>query len=147
MLIDRVSDSKVYEDAIREIQSIVRASITPEYIKSQQPHQESTLIARKNSISKTADLKLDVARKKPEPGFLDLLGQALGISEQKGYCIRSGEAIAYDVRHPLCSKHYEAWKEYHDPDYKENFCHRCGERHRTSVNKPLCLSCFKKEQS
>jgi hypothetical protein len=81
----------------------------------------------------------------PAVGFFKEIGKALGLSEQKGYCIRGGEEIAYDVDRPLCREHFGVWKEHEDPDYKEHYCHRCGERHRTSFRKPLCSSCFKNE--
>jgi phosphatidylserine/phosphatidylglycerophosphate/cardiolipin synthase-like enzyme len=144
VLIDKVTDAKVFEDAVREIQSIVRASVAPEQI-AQQPQQITSGIIVKNPTFKANDLKQNVLPKKSEPSFLDRLGQAFGLSEQNGYCIRSGEPIPYDTTHPLCLKHYDAWKEYKDPDYKEHYCHRCGERHRTTFRQPLCLSCQKKK--
>jgi len=52
-----------------------------------------------------------------------------------------------DVTHPLCLKHYNVWKEHSDPDYKEKYCHICGQPHKTSFNKPVCLSCFNKHKS
>lgn len=61
-----------------------------------------------------------------------------------GYCIRGGEKIPYDVTHPLCLKHYDVWKEHGDVDYKEHYCHRCGEHHRTTFKKALCPSCYNK---
>jgi hypothetical protein len=64
-----------------------------------------------------------------------------------GFCIRGGEIIPLDTTHPLCLKHYNVWKEHSDPDYKEKYCHICGQQHKTSFSKPLCLSCFKKSVS
>ena len=61
----------------------------------------------------------------------------------KGYCIRSGEPIKYDVTHPLCFMHFEVWREHSNPDYKEHYCHRCGKEHRTTFRQPLCRSCQK----
>jgi hypothetical protein len=61
-----------------------------------------------------------------------------------GFCIRGGETIPFDATHPLCLKHYNVWKEHNDPEYKEKYCHMCGQLHKTSFSKPLCLSCFKK---
>jgi phosphatidylserine/phosphatidylglycerophosphate/cardiolipin synthase-like enzyme len=141
VLINRVNDSKVYEDAMQEIQSIARASVKQELSLPRRPQPVLTETAVKSPPGYTKNLKPDVVHQKPEPSFLDRLGQALGMSEQKGYCIRSGEPIAYDVSHPLCIKHQEAWNEYRDPDYKEHYCHRCGEKYRTSFRQPLCRSC------
>jgi len=65
-------------------------------------------------------------------------------SSANGFCIRGGEIIPLDTTHPLCLKHYNVWKEHGDPEYKEKYCHICGQPHKTSFSKPLCLSCFKK---
>ena len=67
--------------------------------------------------------------------------------QPKGYCIRGSEKIPFDVTHPFCREHYKSWGKYKDPNFKENYCHLCGEYHQTSFNKPLCLSCFKKNNS
>jgi hypothetical protein len=65
-----------------------------------------------------------------------------------GFCIRGGETIPFDATHPLCLKHYNVWKEHNDDlEYKEKYCHMCGQPHKTSFSKPLCLSCFKKNTS
>ena len=66
-------------------------------------------------------------------------------SANDGYCIRGGENISFDATHPFCIDHYRVWDK--DPEHKEHYCHLCGERHQTSFNKPLCLSCFKKSKS
>lgn len=65
-------------------------------------------------------------------------------SAVNGFCIRGGEIIPLDTTHPLCLKHYNVWKEHSDPEYKEKYCHMCGQLYKTSLSKPLCLSCFKK---
>jgi hypothetical protein len=65
-------------------------------------------------------------------------------SAVNGFCIRGGEIIPLDTTHPLCLKHYNVWKEHSDPEYKEKYCHMCGKLYKTSLSKPLCLSCFKK---
>lgn len=68
-------------------------------------------------------------------------------SANGGYCIRGGEKISFDVTRPFCIDHYKVWEKHKDPEYKEHYCHLCGDRHQTSFNKPLCLSCFKKIKS
>lgn len=78
-------------------------------------------------------------------GFFKEIGKALGLSERNGYCIRGGEKITYNEDHPLCSEHFDVWKEHGNPNYKEHYCHRCGERSTTSYSKPLCLSCFREK--
>jgi hypothetical protein len=147
VLIDRVSDVNLYEKAVREIQSIERASVKPEDKISQQYHQVTVENAPKIPTPKPTSAKQDFVHKKPEFSILGEIGKALGLSEKKGYCIRGGETIPLDVTHPLCGKHFAVWKEHSDPEYKEKYCHICGQHHKTSFSKPLCLSCFKKSVS
>jgi len=85
VLINRVADAKVFEDALREIQSIVRASVQI----AQQPQKINNGIPVKNSTFKVNESKPDFITKKPEPSFLNKLSQAFGLSDQNGYCIRS----------------------------------------------------------
>jgi len=144
VLIDKVIDGKVFEDAVREIQSIVRASVNPEQI-ALQPQQVTNVTTVKNPTYQTNDLKPEANIKKPEPSLLNRLGQAFGLSEQDGYCIRGDETIQYDVKHPLCHKHYDIWKTHSDINYPEHYCHDCGKKYKTTFRLPLCPSCYKKE--
>jgi len=147
VLINRVSDANVYINAVREIQSIERASTPPEDKTPQQHQQITSGTAPKIPTSKTNDRKQDVGHKKQAFSILEELGKALGLSEKAGYCIRGGEKIPFDTNRPFCIEHYRSWEKHKDPEYKEHYCHLCGERHPTSFNRPLCLSCFKKNKS
>lgn len=66
-----------------------------------------------------------------------------------GYCIRCGEKIAFDPKHPLCDKCYPVWAKYSDSKYAEKYCHICGKdipSHKSCYDKPICRSCYKKYQ-
>jgi hypothetical protein len=52
-------------------------------------------------------------------------------------------AIAYNAHAPYCSTGYAAWKRYANRNYTEKYCHRCGQTHATSMNRPLCVECYK----
>lgn len=68
-------------------------------------------------------------------------------TKQKGYCIRCGATIAYDLKAPYCPVHYRVWNKFKDPDYEEEFCHWCGTPNElTTMNRPLCNSCYKKSR-
>jgi hypothetical protein len=58
-----------------------------------------------------------------------------------GYCIRTGEQIPYDPSKPLTWSAYETWAEFGNPDYREKYCHSCGNHYGTSVRRPLCERC------
>jgi predicted ATPase len=64
---------------------------------------------------------------------------------KKGHCIRCDAAIELDPGYPLCNKCYKIWSEFSNPEYEEKYCHICGKIYNTSMRKPLCSSCFKKE--
>ena len=58
-----------------------------------------------------------------------------------GHCIRCGVGISLNTEKPLCNDDYKRWNRYQNTDYEENYCHRCGKKHDTSMAKPLCRSC------
>ena len=58
-----------------------------------------------------------------------------------GHCIRCGVGIPLNAEKPLCVKDFRSWNRHHNPDFEENYCHRCGEQHDTSMAEPLCHRC------
>ena len=134
-------DQDVFVDARKEADFIIKTAEIVTTVSKQNIRASNVNVNDRRKILKTKEK----VQNSPAVGFLKEIGKALGLSEQKGYCIRGGEEIPYNVDYPLCGKHFFLWKEYADPDYKEHYCHRCGERHRTSFSRPLCLSCFKNE--
>jgi hypothetical protein len=75
--------------------------------------------------------------------FNDLVDDAAG-TPRKGFCVRCGQPIDFDTRHPLCPAHYAKWSVYKKPDYPEKYCHRCGESSKVSKREPLCPVCSKR---
>ena len=57
----------------------------------------------------------------------------------KGYCIRTGAEIPFNVEKPLSYEAYKSWSKYSDKDYAEKYCHFSGEpsHGETSVSKPI----------
>jgi hypothetical protein len=68
-------------------------------------------------------------------------------SIKTGFCIRCKTKITLDPLHPYCTKCYTSWKKYKDSNYSEKYCHICGKEMKTSLNKPSCYSCFKKNRN
>lgn len=73
---------------------------------------------------------------------------------EKGFCIRCQEHIGYDPERPFCRRCYRKWAEWEDPEYVENYCHRCGREAaevRTSgalsMERPECLSCYRERRA
>lgn len=67
---------------------------------------------------------------------------------QPGYCIRTGEKIAFDPERPLSYQAYKSWAQFGNEDYQENFCHYSGEpsKGETSVRRPILYKNWKKAQ-
>lgn len=51
----------------------------------------------------------------------------LGDEPPMGYCIRTGEAIPFDVMKPLSDRAFNSWIQFGDGSYPEAFCHFSGE--------------------
>ena len=60
-------------------------------------------------------------------------------ASQKGYCIRTGKEIAFDIQIPYSDKAFKSWERFGDADYPEKYCHFSGEpsKGKTSMNKPV----------
>jgi phosphatidylserine/phosphatidylglycerophosphate/cardiolipin synthase-like enzyme len=65
-----------------------------------------------------------------------------------GYCIRCGSRIKLDPEHPYCLADYQKWKKFEDKAYieKNGGCHICGKPNNSSMEKPVCKDCYKKNK-
>ena len=140
VLLTLKEDHDVFLEARAEADFIVQTAEIDRTVKKQSIRASNIDVNDRHKKPKAKEKE----QNSPAGGFLEEIGKALGLSEQKGYCIRGGEKIPYNVDCPLCSRHLVGWKKHKDPDYKEHYCHRCGKRYRTSFNRPRCPSCFKK---
>jgi len=59
-----------------------------------------------------------------------------------GHCIRCAMSIPFDTEKPYCIKCFQKWNK--DLDYKEKYCHYCGEASQVKFEYPLCRSCYRK---
>jgi phosphatidylserine/phosphatidylglycerophosphate/cardiolipin synthase-like enzyme len=67
-------------------------------------------------------------------------------SKQKGYCIRTGVEMPFNVEKPLSYEAFKEWNKYANVDYAEKYCHFSGEKSdgQTSVSKPILNKNWKK---
>lgn len=67
-------------------------------------------------------------------------------SGKKGYCIRTGVEIPFDVEKPMSLDAFKSWSKYGDVEYAEKYCHFSGEASKgeTSVSKPILKKNWKK---
>lgn len=115
VLITKEQDERLFRKAIEEAASILKSSENIPLNKSER---------KLSSVKKSGNFK-----------------EAL---PERGYCLRCGQRIPYNVEKPLCWNCFQQWDIYKNEEYQENYCHACGEFESTTILRPECLSCFKK---
>ena len=124
-------DSHVFKEALNEAKYIVTIA-----------KKDSTIRSIRSEFVKEAKKVIDTPKEERSRKV-----QIPNRAKNKGYCIRCGERITYDVDTPYCPNCYRVWKKYKDPDYEEEYCHWCGAPNKpTSLRKPLCNSCYGKSR-
>ncbi|MDR2963530.1 MAG: phospholipase D family protein [Bacteroidales bacterium] len=125
ILIDRddENDKNVYEDAWRDIDSILNNATDFAYIEVPKENKQEKEVAKKTTQTKPSTPK-------------------------QGYCIRTGVPIPFNVEKPMSYEAYQRWAEYGNPDYPEKFCHFSGEpsNGKTSVERPILQKNWKEAQ-
>lgn len=124
VLIDKndPADSQLFEDAFKEVDYINQTS------------QRFELNAPKPTFTKQTDNRSSKEK------------TSTPTSNGKGYCIRTGVEIPFNVEKPLSYDAYKKWNEFGDPDYPEKYCHFSGEpsNGETSVSRPILKKNWKK---
>jgi len=69
-------------------------------------------------------------------------------SNHKGYCIRTGIKISFNLQKPYSEKAFASWSQYKNKDYKEKYCHFSGElsHGETSFSKPILAKNWSKSK-
>ena len=136
VLVTKQDDSGTFTEAVEETNRIMN-------LASQQVlrHGKS-----EPSSAKTTDRVKTTPKENKEGrgsvllrGFADILLDTVGM--KKGFCIGCKTRIDYDEYKPYCPACYQQWAKH--KSQKASYCHNCGRQTTTSLNKPLCLSCFK----
>lgn len=118
VLIQRDLDRELYDNAVKETDSILRSA--EEVPLRKEARQSYNKWEDDNTIgTKTISKKII-----------------------RGYCIRCQERVEYQPEKPLCFDCYMVWQMYRNYDYIENVCHRCGEFETVSMGKPQCDNCL-----
>lgn len=74
------------------------------------------------------------------------MAKILDTKQQNGFCIRCKKPIKFDLLLPYCKKCYIIWNKYANKEYKEKYCHICGRSSKSTLNKPVCHPCYKKNK-
>ena len=62
---------------------------------------------------------------------------------QAGVCIRGSEPIRFNMSKPYCDKCFMVWDRFKNRRYQEKACHLCGRAWITSMDRPLCIECYR----
>lgn len=133
---DIETDKPIYEDAYKDIESILHNADDFSYVKKPE-EQPSNVDKYGREI-------------KPKLDGRDFLDRFLDTPfSTKGYCIRTGVEIPFDAERPLSYEAYKKWNEFGDGDYPERFCHFSGEpsNGETTFNKPILRKNWKKAKA
>lgn len=120
VLIDRQVDNQLFDKAEAEVKSIIQSS---EIIENRKTERRFATRGGDNG-----------GQKNKKASFPPTIG----------YCLRCETRITFNPSKPYCPDCYGIWVEYSNPNYEENVCHSCGEFELTTIEKPLCLDCYKK---
>ena len=113
------ADTQLFEEAMKEVDFISETS------------QRLELSAAMNSAVKAAAPN---NAPKSEPA-----AKTPSADKGKGYCIRTGVEIPFNLEKPLSYEAFKSWSKFSNKEYPEKFCHLSGEASNgeTSVGKPI----------
>ncbi len=125
ILIDKENeaDRQVYDEAWKDIQSILFNATDFAYIEAPKETQRSS----NEPVIPKVELRKVPAR-------------------QMGYCIRTRAEIPFNVEKPMSNEAFKSWSRYSDTNYPEKFCHFSGEQTNgeTSMSRPILKQNWKK---
>jgi len=98
-----------------------------------------------NQTSQRFDLNITKA-KLPFNKPTDNKSSSNNSSTQKGFCIRTGVPIPFDIEKPLSYEAFKVWNQFGDIEFPEQYCHFSGEKSngQTSVSRPILSKNWKK---
>ncbi len=76
------------------------------------------------------------------------INQNSDIHAKKGFCVRTGDKIPFNLKRPLSDKAFISWNKFKDVNYAEKYCHFSGEKSNgeTSFAKPIMKKNWKASQ-
>jgi len=126
ILIDRNNDSdrQVYDDAWKDIESMLHNADDFAYIKAPKEPEKPKI----------------------EPKTIPIKVSENQNSKPNGFCIRTGQPIQFNPEKPLGYEAFKSWNQFGDPNYPERFCHFSGEpsNGETCVSRPILYKNWKK---
>lgn len=123
---DNKADNQVYEDAWKDIESILNNASDFAYVEAPKEVEKNREESTKQPIIKVEAEKSN--------------------GNKTGYCIRTGLSIPFNLEKPMSYEAFKSWNRFGDPDFMEKFCHFSGEPSNgdTSLSKPILKKNWKK---
>jgi phosphatidylserine/phosphatidylglycerophosphate/cardiolipin synthase-like enzyme len=117
LYITKEKDPELFEDIYDEARRLIRIS------------EEVRL-----SVEKIVEPEQKAKEKKPKKK---------SSAKEMGFCIRCKKEIKLNPEAPYCANCFKSWKKYENPVYEEKYCHFCGKDNTSTMNKPVCYTCYK----
>jgi len=130
VLINKQEDQEVFTDAVREARMIISLAT----------RSDSNIQVAKEPEKQVQPQKNQKLTKSIWQEFSDAFTAFFG--PNRGFCIGCRTEIEFDEYRPYCPGCYGKWVQ--NKRQKAQYCHECGKPSITSINKPLCRSCFEK---
>ena len=131
VLLTRENDEAAFNEAIREAAMIVETAT-----------RADASVQVRQAVQEQAGPVPAVEKRKPKSiwqiDLSELLSEFFG--NKHGYCIGCAAKIDFDEYRPYCPECYGKWAQHRWQ--KARYCHECGQPSTTTINKPLCRSCF-----
>jgi phosphatidylserine/phosphatidylglycerophosphate/cardiolipin synthase-like enzyme len=131
VLVTKQEDEAVYNGAIREAGMIIALADRCD-LSAQVAKQKKARLRKQRGINEPEG----TWRRGPSDIFSTFFDR------NNAFCIGCRTKIDFDEYRPYCVACYAKWA--HDNRQEANYCHKCGRESSTSMNKPLCRSCFSK---
>ncbi|MCA6363516.1 MAG: hypothetical protein IM638_10795 [Bacteroidetes bacterium] len=158
--IDAVADAELYNDAARESEEILmmaqksgkiyrsRIQIKPQpnttahatHTAPQQQPQSKPQPQPKAENSTPRSTTQNFTQRRPDKR--NLFEKLADTFSHQGYCLRCKSKLQYNPHAPYCTSCYASWVQWENREFKEKFCHCCGEANASSMNRPLCKYCY-----
>lgn len=137
VLATRQEDEEFFKEAVREANMMISLAkpFDASPVVNSQPYNKTTESLRPISRESKEGRGTALLR-----GFRDILLDKVGLGQ--GYCIGCRKRIDFNEYRPYCPDCYKLW--IINKAQKAGYCHECGRAFVTTVNKPLCRSCFEK---
>lgn len=131
VLVTQQEDDAVYTEAVREARMIIDLADRSDL---------NTQVTEQVQVRPQKQKELEEPKGIWHRDLSNVLSTFFG--KNNGFCIGCRTKIDFDEYRPYCPSCYGKWTQ--NKRQKAKYCHECGQQSSTSINKPLCQSCFNK---